>query len=126
LILTGGELMSYVEKNSELKDTRMSDEWLEQVSNSKDVSQDGLAFLHKKLSKQGYITGSDAKKWLEIERDEAEKQSTKNRIKNLSHEKGATALLARANKECGSMLNFDIITKGLNLASKSIFNVGKK
>lgn len=120
LIVTGGELMSMMEKNSNLNNSRMSDEWLEEVSNSKDASQEGLAYLAKKLSKQGYITGSNAKDWLDIETKEAEKLATKKRVKKLEHNKGATALLTRAKKECGSMVDTDLISSGLDLVSKVI------
>ena len=134
LILTGGELLSFIEKESNLNETRMSDEWLEQVSNTKDVSQEGLAFLAKKLSKQGYISGNDAKEWLKIEEKEAEKKDIKKKINYNKNNKGAVSLLERAKKECGAMVDVDLISNGLNLVSKFVpdgtaknaFNFGRK
>jgi hypothetical protein len=120
LIITGGELMSLVEKKSNLNDSRMSDEWLEHVSETKNVSQEGLAFLAKKLSKKGYISGADAKKWLEIEYKEAEKLAVKKKISDTKNNKGATALLVRAKKECGALVDLDLISNGLDLVSKVI------
>jgi len=134
LFMTGGELLSFIEKNQNLNDTKMSDEWLEQVSNSKDVSQEGLAFLAKKLSKQGYITGNDAKAWLAIEEKEAQKRANHRRARDSKKSPGAVALLARAKKECGAMVDVDIISKGLDMvskvmpegATKSAFELGRK
>lgn len=134
LILTGGELLSFAAKESNLNETRMSDEWLEQVSNTKDVSQEGLAFLAKKLSKQGYISGNNAKEWLKIEEKEAEKKDIKKKINDNKNNKGAVALLERAKKECGALVDVDLISNGLNLVSKFIpdgagknaFNFGRK
>jgi hypothetical protein len=134
LIITGGELLSILEKNSNLNESRMSDEWLEQVSESKNVSQEGLAFLAKKLSKQGFVSGTDAKKWLEIERKEAEKLAVRKNTNDSKNNKGATALLTRAKKECGVLVDLDLLSSGLDLVSKvvpsgigkNIFDLGRK
>lgn len=132
-LLTIGEIAGAVESKTNLLKTTMSDEWLAEVSKS-DVSQEGLAFLAKKLSSQGYVSVQDAADWMEIENVEAKKRETAQKIQETQKHPGASALLERAKRECGSMLNPDIFTKGLDLVekvipegiSKSIFSFGRK
>lgn len=131
--LTIGEIAGAVESKTNLQKTTMSDDWLTEVSKS-DVSQEGLAFLAKKLSMQGFVSVQDAADWMEIENVEAKKRETAQKIYETKKHPGASALLERAKRECGSMLNPDIFTKGLDLVekvipdgiSKSIFSFGRK
>lgn len=133
LILSIGEIAGAIESKTNLSKTAMSDEWLAEVSKN-DVSQEGLAFLAKKLSFQGYVSVQDAADWMEIESKEAKKRETAQKIHEAQQHPGASALLERAKRECGSMLNTDFFTKGLDLVekvipegiSKSVFSFGRK
>lgn len=132
-ILSIGEIAGAIESKTNLSQTAMSDEWLAEVSKN-DVSQEGLAFLAKKLSSQGYVSVQDAADWMEIEEVEAKKRETAQKIQETQKHPGASALLERAKRECGSMLTPDILTKGLDLVekvipdgiAKSFFGVGRK
>ena len=109
---------------AEAKKKHMPDEWLGQVSDSPEASREGLAFLAKHLSKQGYITVGQAEEWVKLEHkiatrkaDEAEKTRRKQAGRDdKSREKaqqlqsaGAKALLARAHAEIPSLVNLDDI-----------------
>jgi len=113
---------------AEAKKKHMPDEWLAQVSESREASQEGLAFLAKHLSKQGHITVGQAEEWVKIEQkiaqkkaEDAEKAQRKQIERDLkSCEKaqqlesaGAQALLARAQSEIPSLVNLDDISRAL-------------
>lgn len=118
---------------AEAKKKHMPDEWLAQVSDSPETSKEGLAFLVKHLSKQGYITVGQAEDWVKLEHkiatrkaDEAEKARRKQADReDKSREKaqqlqsaGAKALLARAQAEIPSLVNLDDISLALKTLSQ--------
>lgn len=113
---------------TEAKKKHMPDEWLAQVSDSPEASREGLAFLAKHLSKQGFITVGQAEEWVKLEHkiatrksEEAEKARRKQADRDdKSREKaqqlqsaGAKALLARAEAEIPSLVNLDDISLAL-------------
>jgi len=113
---------------AEAKKKHMPDEWLAQVSDSSEASREGLAFLAKHLSRQGYITVGQAEEWVKQEHkiatrkaEEAEKTRRKQADRDgKSREKaqqlqsaGAKALLARAQTEIPSLVNLDDISLAL-------------
>lgn len=119
LILVSGAVYDAIETNKNMNDP-MSDEWLKMVSDYQEASPEGLAFLARALSKKGYVSISDAADWVDIEKQEQEKNDVKKAIANCSHLPGATSLLHRAKKECGILLNFDVVSKAFSLIEKVV------
>lgn len=119
LILVSGAVYDAIETKKNM-DEPISDEWLKMVSDYKEASPEGLAFLAKQLSKKGYVSIGDAADWVDIERKEQEKKEVKNAITDSSRFPGAVSLLSRAKKECGMLVNFDVITKAFDLIEKVV------
>ncbi|AXH59975.1 hypothetical protein [Pseudomonas amygdali] len=126
---------------AEVKKMHMPDEWLAQVSDSQEASREGLAFLAKLLSKQGFITVGQAEEWVKLEHkiatrraEEAEKARRKQADRDdKSREKaqqlqsaGAKALLARAQTEIPSLVNLDDISLALKTLGHSTGQVLSK
>jgi len=133
LIAICAGIASAVKRNSSLKEQKMPDDWLKKVSESEQVSKEGTQFLAKKLSKQGYVSVSDAISFLEMEKENKEQEYQANqKIKNLNND-GAVSLLEKANKESPGMYNnaidsfkksFDVLSDvsetAINLSNKGM------
>lgn len=103
-------IASSVKKNSSLKDQKMPDDWLKKVSESDQISKDGVQFLAKKLSKNGFVSVYDAIIFLDLEKEAKEKEYKEcEKVKNLSNS-GAVSLLEKANKEVPGLYNASIDT----------------
>jgi hypothetical protein len=103
--------METLSEGKALKTARMDDGWLEKVSNSRDVSKEGLAYLAKGLSKKGYVSVSEAIHFLELEaKSQKATEAATNRDHALAGE-GAASLLDRAQAECGSLLDSEVIKR---------------
>lgn len=87
------------------KNQQMPDDWLQRVAAAPDASQEGLAFLAKCLANKGFVTVQQAMQWSAIEQQAA----TFKQQKAEGLMPGATALLARAQAECGSLLSPSIL-----------------
>lgn len=94
--IVGGVLESKLAASKE----RMPDEWLGQVAEATSVSQEGLAFLAKRLASAGFVSVQDALDWLVFEEAHAKALASRQAVQ----EPGAAALLKRAKAECGVML----------------------
>lgn len=119
LIVVSGTVYDAIETKKNM-DEPILDEWLKMVSDYKEASPEGLAFLAKQLSKKGYVSIGDAADWVDIERKEQEKKELKNAITDSSRFPGAVSLLSRVKKECGVLVNFDAITKAFDLVEKVV------
>ncbi len=104
-----------------LDQARMSDEWLSQVAQSKDVSKEGLALLARALADQGFVTVADAVRWVELEKSIAERQARQEEAAAAKREPGASALLDRARLECADLLESSVLDKAVSL----VRSVGK-
>lgn len=112
-------IASAIKKNASLKEQKMPDDWLKKVSESEQISKESVQFLAKKLSKNGFVSVSDALSFLEMEKDIKEKEHKKNqKVKSLNNT-GAVSLLEKANKEVPGLYNASIDTfkKSLNVLS---------
>lgn len=98
----------------------MPDEWLQSVAASTEVSPTGLAFLSKRIAKNGHITISDALKFVEIENDIEAAKKRAAYIDEAKQRSGAKSILLRAKKECGSLIDQKTIDSALEL-----MNLGK-
>lgn len=94
-------------RHQDLSEARMPDDWLAQVANAPEVSQKGLVHLAKCLADAGFISVKDAMDWLAIEEEVAHAKQ----VQNEQQLSGAQALLARAKKECGSLLDPGIVDR---------------
>lgn len=119
LILVSGAVYDAIETKKNL-DEPIADEWLKMVSDYKEASPEGLAFLAKQLSKKGFISIGDAADWVDIEKKEQEKKEVKNAITDSSRFPGAVSLLNRAKKECGLLITFDAMSKAFDLIEKVV------
>ncbi len=105
LIAICAGIASAVKRNASLKEQKMPDDWLKKVSESEQVSKEGTQFLAKKLSKNGFVSVSDAITFLEMEKEIKENEHKENqKVKNLNNA-GAVSLLEKANKEAPGMYN---------------------
>lgn len=111
--------MEAIENKENLDNQNMPDQWLKDVSESKDVSPKGLAFLSKQVSKKGFVTVNDALKFLDIEK-EVENKNRENNIENNEYLDGAKSLLLRAQKECKGLINPETLNSGFLKIKKSI------
>ena len=98
----------------------MPDEWLNSVAASSEVSPTGLAFLSKRIAKNGHITISDALKFVEIENDIEAAKKRSAYVAEAKQSSGAKAILLRAKKECGTLIDQKTIDSALEL-----MNLGK-
>ena len=80
----------------DLLDKPMSDDWLKRVSEDKDISTKGLAFLARKIEKNGFVSIDEANDWLKIETVEAAKKEEELLKKEIVDGDGAISLLRRA------------------------------
>jgi hypothetical protein len=103
-------------------ETPMPDEWLQEASESPDVSSKGLAHLAKCLDRQGFVSVRDAKEWAKIEENEAKAKADKEDRHSRLQGDGAKALLLRAKRECPSLLSnldFDRALDGIRQGGKA-------
>lgn len=90
-----------------LTDARMPDAWMAELALAPDVSQVGLAFLARRLADRSFVSVQDALDFLDIE-EAAEKTALADKSKAdaaAQPQPGANALLERARKDCGEMLD---------------------
>lgn len=106
LSLSGAAGEAY-SSHKDLSEAKMPDDWLGQVASSPEISQEGLAFLARRLAEKGAVSVRDAVDWLGIE----EEQAKKKREESEKQLPGAQALLARAEKDCGKLLEPDLIDR---------------
>jgi hypothetical protein len=112
-------IASAIKKETSLKEQRMPDDWLKKVSESEQISKEGVQFLAKKLSKNGFVSVSDALTFLELEKEIKEKEYKANeKAKSLSNI-GALSILEKANKEVPGLYNasIDTLKKSLDVLS---------
>lgn len=74
-LMAGGFIYSALEKNKNLNETSMPDEWLILVSESDGVSKKGIAYLARKAQKKGFISVKEAITFLEIEKSQEIKKN---------------------------------------------------
>lgn len=74
-LMAGGFIYSALEKNKNLNETSMPDEWLMLVSESDVVSKKGIAYLARKAEKKGFISIKEAIIFLEIEKSQEIKKN---------------------------------------------------
>lgn len=87
-------------KNRNLNNTFMDDEWLQKVSKSKTVSKEGLSFLSSCLIKNNNkVSVKDALKFIEIEKDLQLRTDSKLMLKNKNSDTGAQAILRKSQNE---------------------------
>lgn len=99
-----------------LNSTYMPDSWLGRVSESREVSPEGLAFLAKRLADTGRVSVADALNWVALEEDLARKHAVAAR-KALP---GAETLLARAQRECGALLEPSVLDRAWGAVTSSV------
>jgi hypothetical protein len=115
LFMKGVDSLGSSKERTAALNAAMPDEWLQQVAESKEASREGLAFLAKCISKDGVVTVWQAAQWAEIE----EKQQARVEVQRASQAPGASALLARAQSECGSLLSTQILDSALDSIKKA-------
>jgi len=101
--VTAYSLYEQYKGKQELLDKPMPDEWLQRVSEDKDISEKGFAFLAKKIKDKGFVSIDDSHDWLKIEEKEIQKKEAileEEKLKeakesNLQN-KGAISILERA------------------------------
>lgn len=96
-------------QRKDFSEARMPDEWLGQVAASPDVSQEGLALLAKRMAEKGFVSVKDAMDWIAAEEDQAKRK----RDRETGQLPGAKALLVRAQRECGSLLEPGLIERAV-------------
>ena len=97
------EVAAALKNNQGLKSAKMPDKWLNDVSESKDISKEGLAFLGKRLSKKGFISVHDALKWRELEESIATKKEENKEFTEKLAMPGAVKLLERVKSDCDGL-----------------------
>ncbi len=96
---------SLLKEGKSLSSEQMPDDWLKAVSESDQVSKEGLAFLSKKIARQGHITVSDGIKFIEIEKESSASKKKEAYIAKGKDLAGAKAIIDKAKKECGNLLD---------------------
>lgn len=124
-LVVGSMLAESASKHQRRSETPMPDSWLEEISDSEGVSEKGLAFLAKTLDKKGFVSVSDAVKWVEIEKRESQKIRAKQQRDNNLAQTGAQALMARAKHDCRGLLDFDSAIKGMKGSVESVRGFAK-
>lgn len=80
-LMAGGFIYSALEKNKNLNETSMPDEWLNLVSESGNISKTGVNYLARKAEKKGFVSVKEAITFLEIEKTEEAKKNIKRESK---------------------------------------------
>lgn len=111
-------LAEAVSEKRSLKKKPMPDSWMQRVSESENVSKEGLSFLTIKISEKGFVSVSDALAFIEIENKiQTGEEIT---IKKEHNNTGAESLLKRALNECRDTLDKDTISAGFNKIKSSM------
>lgn len=96
LIGLGAIVAGAIENRTNLSEEKMPDEWLEEVSNAPGITDKGLKYLAGSIKKKGFVSAKDAIRFIEIEKEEADKQRKKTEKEELASKSGAQKLLDRA------------------------------
>lgn len=111
VLMVGGAACEALAEHKDLRNAQMPDEWLGQVASQQGISQEGLAFLARRLSEAGHVSVQDAVDWLGVE----EKAAQRSKRAAIAHLPGAQQLLERARSECGSLLDPSIVERATTL-----------
>ncbi|TBW57381.1 hypothetical protein EZI54_06910 [Marinobacter halodurans] len=120
------QAVTYKQRQSEVV---MPDSWLQQVSDSPEVSRKGLAHLAKCLDRKGFVSVKDAVVWAEIEKTEADKERRQKDRQGRLEGSGAAALLSRAQRDCSSLLgdiNVDAALASVSDATRKTRELGAR
>lgn len=106
LILSVGVYAAEIaSKHKSQSESPMPDDWLQQVSNTPNISKRGLSHLAKCLQRKGFVSVVDAMEWARIEEQEALKAVDQERRHTRLGSDGAKSLLLRAKDECPGILS---------------------
>lgn len=121
-----GYAANYIKDKQDLKTVKMPDQWLLDLSHSKDISKEGLAYVATKVSNKGFITGSEALRFLEIESEIKLKDKQEKESSIAIQGQGALAIINKAKKECGNLFVFDAkqVAKSITMATLNGLKVG--
>lgn len=119
-----GFVVTAIEEKSALKEIKMPDSLLKELSKQENISKTGLAFLANKIGDKGFVSAADAIEFLEIEQKEKQK-ATELELKKIMKEKaeedeGALSIINRAKDECGNLLLFETKAVMDGLKNKTI------
>lgn len=122
LLVVGSNVADSLAKRKKQSETPMPDEWLQQVSESDNVSPEGIEMLAKALKKRGFVSVKDAINWADHERRLAEKNAKEAalRKKDGSDENisGASMILARAKTELTDRIPVPQLQSAIGFVSK--------
>ena len=119
----------------DLLDKPMPDEWLQRVSEDKNISEKGFSFLAKKIKEKGFVSIDDSHDWLKIEEKEIQKKEAILEKERLSKEKegnlenkGAISILERAKEttDIFDEISVDTAIKELKKISDGITSIFTK
>jgi len=122
-MLAVNEIYKTIKSNKDVKESKMSNQWLKEVSDDKSISTKGLRFITKKVADKGYITVSEAEEWLALEEKETERINMEKNKEELALDSGVYSLIERSKKEDFNIDFSNVLSKIVDAGNSTIGNI---